>query len=192
SVAKRVGSEATTRRLNRVRRRMGQQIVMSEGAVRGMLRALRAREWVAILQDQYTDPYLGGLWVDFLGLPSAVSGAAARLALKTGATVGVIYAHALSDGRYRCRLLGECAGRSDEDAQTLTQRLTVLLTGAIRRHPSQWLLMYKRWKRWPAGADYEHYPFYAAPWSHAEAQSVYGKPGLENRTFNSELSRVGR
>lgn len=174
SVAKRIGSARTTRRINRLRRQLGQQIVMSDGAIRGLLRALRAREWVALLLDQATDPYQGGVWVDFLGLPASVSAAAARLALKLEAPVGVIFAQALPHGRYRCRLLGACEGHGDGDAAALTQRIAALLAAAIRRHPGQWLTMYKRWKRWPPGHDGAGYPFYASPWSHAEAASVYG------------------
>ncbi len=174
TVAKRIGSARTTRRINRLRRQLGQQIVMSDGAMRGLLRALRAREWVALLLDQATDPYQGGVWVDFLGLPASVSAAAARLSLKLDAPIGVIFAQALPHGRYRCRLLGTCDNGGGGDAAALTQRIAALLTAAIRRHPGQWLLMYKRWKRWPPGHDGAGYPFYASPWSYAEAASVYG------------------
>lgn len=185
SVAKRIGSARTTRRINRLRRQFGQQIVMSDGAIRGLLRALRAQEWVALLQDQATDPYQGGVWVDFLGLPASVSPAAARLALKLDASIGVIFAQALPHGRYRCRLLGTCEGHGDGDAAALTQRIADLLAAAIRRHPGQWLLMYKRWKRWPPGHDGAGYPFYSSPWSHAEATSVYGAARGESASASS-------
>ncbi len=176
SVAKRIGSAVTTRKVNRLRSRLGQSIVMADGAARGLLAALRRNRWVALLLDQATDPMQGGVWTDFLGLRASVSSLAAKLALKTGKPVGVVFAQALPDGRYLCRLLGTCHedGRRDAAPEALTQQIVDLLCAAIRRHPTQWLVMYKRWKRWPRDADGSRYPFYSAPWSHEEAAGVYG------------------
>ena len=164
SVAKRIGTSATTQRLNRQRRALGQKIVMADGAVRGLVRALGAREFVALLIDQHVDPADGGVWVDLFGLPAAVSSTPARLAMKFQVPVGVCFAQSLPDGRYRCRLLGACAPASGDDPVRATQQIIDLLAGAIRRHPSQWLLGYKRWKRWPPDADPAAFPFYARPW----------------------------
>ena len=164
SVAKRVGTSATTQRLNHYRRALGQKIVMAEGAVRGLVRALGAGEFVALLIDQHVDPAEGGVWVDLAGLPVAVSSAPARLAMKYQVPVGVCFAQSLPDGRYRCRLLGTCTPAPDDDPVRVTQQIIDLLAGAIRRYPSQWLLGYKRWKRWPPEADASRYPFYARPW----------------------------
>jgi lauroyl/myristoyl acyltransferase len=163
SVAKRVGTSDTTASLNRYRRSLGQKIVMTEGAVRGLVRALQAGEYVALLLDQHVEPQQGGVWVNLFGLQAAVSSAAARLARKFAVPVAVCFAQALPDGRYRCRLLGACQADSD-DPEPMTQRIMDLMAGAIRRYPSQWLVSYKRWKRWPVGADPRAYPFYARPW----------------------------
>ena len=163
SVAKRIGTPDTTTTLNRYRRSLGQKIVMSEGAVRGLVRALQAKEYVALLLDQHVEPQQGGVWVNLFGLQAAVSSAAARLARKFAVPVAVCFAQALPDGRYRCRLLGVCEADAD-DPVPMTQQIMDLLARAIRRYPSQWLLSYKRWKRWPPGAAAGQYPFYARPW----------------------------
>jgi Kdo2-lipid IVA lauroyltransferase/acyltransferase len=164
SVAKRVGTPETTQRLNHYRRTLGQKIVMADGAVRGLVRALHAGDFAALLLDQHVDPVDGGAWVDLFGLPVAVSSAAARLAMKFKVPVGVCFAQALPDGRYQCRLLGVCRADPGDDPVRVTQEIISLLAGAIRRYPSQWLLSYKRWKRWPPGADAARFPFYARPW----------------------------
>ena len=164
SVAKQIGTPATTQRLNHYRRALGQKIVMADGAVRGLVRALGAGEFVALLVDQHVDPAEGGVWVDFFGLPAAVSSAPARLAMKYQVPVGVCFAQSLPGGRYRCRLLGTCTPAPGDDPAQVTQQIIDLLAGAIRRYPSQWLLCYKRWKRWPPGVDPAAFPFYARPW----------------------------
>ena len=164
SVAKRVGTPATTQQLNHFRRALGQKIVMADGAVRGLVRALGAGEFVALLIDQHVDPAEGGVWVDLFGLQVAVSSAPARLAMKFQVPVVVCFAQSLPDGRYRCRLLGTCIPAPADDPVRVTQQIIDLLAGAIRRYPSQWLLVYKRWKRWPPDADASRFPFYARPW----------------------------
>jgi len=164
SVAKPIGTRATTRRLNHYRRSLGQKIVMADGAVRGLVRALGAGEYIALLIDQYVELADGGAWVDFLGLPAAVTCAPARLAMKFRVPVAVCWAQALPGGRYQCRLLGSCTPAPDDDPVRVTQQFINLMAQAIRRYPSQWLLSYKRWKRWPPGADPATFPFYARPW----------------------------
>ncbi len=164
SVAKQIGTPGTTQCLNRYRSNLGQKIVMADGAVRELVRSLQAKEFVALLLDQHVAPEDGGVWVNLFGLPVAVSSSAARLALKYEMPIAVSFSLALPDGRYDCRLIGVCEASSSGDPVQVTQQIMDLMAGAIRRHPSQWLLSYKRWKRWPPGADATRYPFYAKPW----------------------------
>ncbi len=164
SVAKPIGSAATTRIINAFRSSLGQKIVMADGAVRRLMRALRAGDFVALLLDQHVDTSEGGVWVDFFGLPVAVSNVAGRLSVHDARPVAVCFAQAYPDGHYRLRLLGECTVQSGDDPAAVTQRIMKWLEQGIRRFPSQWLLCYKRWKRWPPGADASQYPDYARPW----------------------------
>lgn len=164
SVAKRIGTAGTTQRINHVRRRLGQKIVMADGAVRGLMRAMQAGDFVALLIDQHVDPGQGGLWIDLFGLPAAVSSVPARLAQRFNVPVAVCFSQTLPDGRCCFRLLGVCEAGEVVDPVRMTQHIMDLMAGAIRRYPSQWLLCYKRWKRWPPGADATRYPAYARPW----------------------------
>lgn len=163
SVAKQIGSPGTTRLLNRFRHALGQKIVMSAGAVRGLVNALRAGDYIALLIDQHVEPRDGGIWIDFFGLSASVSSMAARLAIKFNRSIMVCYAQAMPDGSYRGRLLGVCHPAAGDDPARMTQRIIDLMADAIRRHPSQWLVSYKRWKRCPQGADITTFPFYCKP-----------------------------
>ena len=165
SVAKHIGTAGTTQRLNRIRRRLGQKVVMADGAVRGLIRALQAGDFVALLLDQHVDPTQGGVWIDFFGLPAAVSSMPARLSQRFKVPVGICIAQSLPDGRYCCHLLGVCETVDSDDPTSMTQAIMNVLATCIRRQPSQWLLAYKRWKRWPPGADSSQYPAYARPWT---------------------------
>ncbi len=164
SVAKQIGTPGTTAYINRFRQGLGQKIVMADGALKGLVQALQAKEFVALLLDQHFDPAHGGVWVDLFGLPVAVSSSAARLSMKYEVPIGVCFAQAFPDGRYRSRLIGVCEASSSSDPVQVTQQIMDLMAREIRRYPSQWLLSYKRWKRWPPGADASQYPFYAKPW----------------------------
>lgn len=149
----------------------GVEIVTRQGAIRGLLRALRQKKHVALLLDQNTKPEEGGLFVNFFGLSIPMSTAAAVLSERTDAPVIPIFCRAEANGTYTVYSLPSL--KRDELAQaganiihTITQTIAALFEQEIRARPEQWLWMYKRWKYidpdWPATA----YPFYAKPLRH--------------------------
>ncbi|MFA5043195.1 MAG: lysophospholipid acyltransferase family protein [Kiritimatiellia bacterium] len=146
----------------------GVEIVTRQGAIRGLLRALRQKRHVALLLDQNTKPEEGGLFVGFFGLSIPMSTAAAVLSERTGAPVLPIFCRAGANGAYTVYSLpslqrAELAQVGPNIIHTITQTIAALFEQEIRAHPDQWLWMYKRWKYidpdWPASA----YPFYAKP-----------------------------
>lgn len=161
SVAKPIGSPGTSALLRKSREATGQEILYHKGAIRGLVRALREKRWVAIIQDQYTDPRQGGCFVDFLGRPAAVSTAAAALSLRMSAPVLVGACLRDARGRYHCRLMTMLSGGGGEDVAGMTQSITDAYTRIIRRFPGQWLWMYKRWNRVPHDGQPGDFPFYA-------------------------------
>jgi KDO2-lipid IV(A) lauroyltransferase len=160
AVAKPFGSEAVTELLNGLRGARGQEIVQVKGAIRGLMKALRQGRNVGLVQDQYTAPSDGGIWVDFMGLPATVSNAAGTLATRLKLPVYVMLCEAHSDGTYLTRC-AQCLEPEDRTAEAMTQAVTSALTRAILEKPEQWLWMYRRWKRVKPGDDPERYPFYA-------------------------------
>lgn len=148
--------------LGHLRREAGQQVETRSGAVRGLLKALRAQRHIALIMDQNTLPREGGLFVDFFGLPAPVSKAAATLGRHTGAPIVVAVSRACPDGTYRiiCEPGFHVGAMTDEE---VTRRIVERFEVRIRECPGQWLWMYKRWKFVPPGAARERYPFYAKP-----------------------------
>jgi len=164
SVGKPLGTPATTRRLNDFRRRLGQEIVLAEGAVLPLLRTLKKGKNIAVLADQHLAKDMGGVWADFLGLPALTAPTPAFFAQRvSGTLIGVAYLQARPDGSYRCAtpvIVSQVEGESIEE---LTQRITDASSQLIRRFPTQWLFAYKRWCDIPSGADPAAFPFYARP-----------------------------
>jgi KDO2-lipid IV(A) lauroyltransferase len=134
------------RELWRLRRPFGLERIEQRGAARRMYKLLRAGGRVGVALDQRVPPE-EGIDVTFLGRPSLASPLPAYLSLVTGAAV--VPAFALpAGGRYRLALepaiLPE--GGGPEAVAALTQRYMDVLAAAIRRHPEQWLWMYRRWR----------------------------------------------
>lgn len=134
--------------LERMRRATGNRVIYREGALRRVLRALRANECVAILIDQHIAS-VDAVKVDFFNRPAATTSALATLALRTGAPLVPAFALPLSGGRYR--LVYEHpvelppAGSADP-IREVTQRCTDVLEMYVRRHPHLWLWMHRRWR----------------------------------------------
>lgn len=146
----------------------GVEIVTRQGAIRGLLRALRQGKHVALLLDQNTKPEEGGLFVNFFGLSIPMSTAASVLSERTGAPVIPVFCRANAKGTYTVYSLPplrreELAQKGPNIIHTMTQTIAALFEKEIHASPEQWLWMYKRWKYidpdWPAAA----YPFYSKP-----------------------------
>lgn len=151
-----------------LRRVTGQEVVARKGAVRSLLKALRAGRKIALVMDQNTKPVEGGIFVDFLGLPAPVSTAPALLALRTGAPIIIGITVPTPDGRYATLPLIDVPTNAptedqEEAVRWITARIADELSAVIRAHPEAWVWSYKRWKIRPAGAREADYPFYSRP-----------------------------
>ncbi len=146
----------------------GVEIIYQRGAVRKLLRALRAGRHVALLLDQNTKPEDGGVFVDFFGLPIPMSSAAAVLAERTGKPIAPVFCAGDDSGHYtiyaRPMLETTPAAASAADAvQAATQNIAAVFEREISAAPGQWLWMYKRWKYVCPDLPRSAYPFYAKP-----------------------------
>jgi lauroyl/myristoyl acyltransferase len=147
--------------LQRLRMRTGSVAVPRSGAVRSLLRALRAGHTIGLVLDQNTVPSEGGIWVPFFGVPVVVSNAAGLLAVKTGTSLVTIIAVADSKGVYHFDLCDRLAP-SGLTAEQITEEMTRRLEACIRKHPEAWLWSYKRWRYYRPGDDAERFPYYAS------------------------------
>ncbi|MCZ7591213.1 MAG: hypothetical protein M5U15_03240 [Kiritimatiellae bacterium] len=168
SVAATLKNHRVDELFNSLREATGQHVVARKGAARPLMKALRENRKIALVLDQNTKPIEGGVFVDFLGRPAPISGAAALLALRTGAPLIVDVLLPIAGGRYRSRetvFIDKTGLPSDHDAAilVLTQRIADVLSEIIRRHPEYWVWSYKRWKIRPPDAKAEDYPYYSRP-----------------------------
>ncbi len=164
SVFKPFGSGAVSRRMKAFRESCGQGVIPRDGAMKGVLRALREGDAVGMVLDQHTDARDGGIYLDFFGLPASFSSVVGAVAHKFRVPVYVC-AMALDEERDRYVFRSVRGFTAEETAATdpteITRGIAAALEGMIRRWPEQWIWSYRRWKRWPPGDDPSRYPSYA-------------------------------
>jgi len=154
-VIRRLDNPLVDRMVNRIRCRHGNRVLHKDDFARGLLAAMRAGETVGILMDTNMTPPQG-LFVPFFGVPACTASGLARVALRTGAAVVpgfLLWEEA--ERRYVLHFYPEVAlvdtGDTEADTAENTARFTAVLEEAIRRYPSQWLWMHRRWKTRPPG-----------------------------------------
>jgi Kdo2-lipid IVA lauroyltransferase/acyltransferase len=134
--------------LERIRTSTGNSVIYRQGAVRRILRALAANHGVALLIDQHLHTP-DAVYVDFFRRPAATTSALAALALRTGAPVIPVFALPLSRGRYRLvyeHPVDPPRADTPDAVRDFTQRCTDVLEMYVRRHPTLWLWMHRRWR----------------------------------------------
>jgi KDO2-lipid IV(A) lauroyltransferase len=134
--------------LERVRTATGNTVIYRSGAIRRVLRMLQARQGVAMLIDQHMHSR-DAIYVDFFERPAATTSMLAALALRTGAPVVPVFALPLPRGRYKLvyeHTVDPPAADTPDAIRAFTQRCTDVLEMYVRRHPSLWLWMHRRWR----------------------------------------------
>jgi KDO2-lipid IV(A) lauroyltransferase len=144
------------------------KMIPMQGAVRGLLRALHKKKYIALVLDQNTKPRDGGVFIDFFGLPVPMSTSAAILAERVNAPIVPLFCVAQPKGDYLIYALppiktAEAPTRSPESFRDITQKIASVFQQEIEKHPEQWMWMYKRWKHIKPGMSPSAYPYYAKP-----------------------------
>ena len=148
--------------LSRMRRITGLKLIPKEGAIKPLIKTLKAGGRIAMLIDQNILPEDGGVFVDFFGLPVPVTKAPASLSSINDSAVVFIYCIADNRGFYRAYGVPvKEASAAPLDEVEMTRKIARIQEQEIRRNPGQWLWMYKRWKYIPDGAPESRYPSYA-------------------------------
>lgn len=147
--------------LHRIRTASGQIVVGRAGALSRVIEHLGKKGRTALAVDQNIMPQEGGCFVDFFGVPAAMTRATSTLSRKAGAPVIPMFCRAERDGTYCVYALPELWPLKGESAEAFAQRIAHVFEAEIRSRPEQWLWMYKRWKSFAPGRDRQGYPFYA-------------------------------
>ncbi len=152
SVARTLDNPHLDRFLRTFRERTGQKLIPKSGGYDQILEVLQSGRALSMLADQ--DAGHRGLFVDFFGRQASTHKAIALLAIEHQAPVVVGVARRIGPGfRYEIRCAEviqpeEFTGSAD-DARLLTQRYTSALEDLIRRDPTQYLWLHRRWKHQP-------------------------------------------
>jgi Kdo2-lipid IVA lauroyltransferase/acyltransferase len=141
--------------LAEVRGKTGNFVIYRHGAIRKVLRTLASGQGIAMLIDQHMHSP-DAIYVDFFERPAATTSMLAALALRTGAPVVPVFALPLEGGRYRLIYEHPVAppqADSPDAVREFTQRCTDVLEMYVRRYPSLWLWMHRRWRDAPLPAE---------------------------------------
>jgi len=140
--------------LEQVRTSTGNSVIYRQGAIRRVLRELQAKHGIAMLIDQHMHS-ADAIYVNFFERPAATTSMLAALALRTGAPVVPVFALPLPGGRYKMiyeHAVPPPADAAPEAIREFTQRCTDVLEMYVRRYPSLWLWMHRRWRDAPLPA----------------------------------------
>ncbi len=167
SVAAVTKNQAVDKHLNALRQRTGQTIIAREGAMRTLIARFRKNGKAAFVLDQNTAESEGGIWVDFLGMPTPVSSAPAHLAYRTGTEIIFAFSHPQKGGKYEA-FTGKVIQpppydkQQDQEAivKDLTQQILDVVSKEILAYPETWLWSYKHWRNVAPGDDPTKYPTY--------------------------------
>jgi len=137
-----------------IRTQMQMPSIPRGAALRGILKALREKKFVALLADQ--DAGSNGLFIDFLGRPASTGRGPAAFVLKTQAPIVFCVAIRQPGGYHRveAELLTfdfskNNAADDEEKLRQITVAWTKVLEKYIRRYPDHWFWMHRRWKTKP-------------------------------------------
>ena len=127
--------------LSRHRERMGVRTFPTSNSPLAAVRHLRGGGFLGTLVDQRVKS--GGTVVRFLGRPTRMTDAPARLALATRVPLVVMAIHRLADHRHSARIAPPIEPSGTPTA--LTQLLAMKLESEIRACPEQWMWFHPRW-----------------------------------------------
>jgi KDO2-lipid IV(A) lauroyltransferase len=136
-----------------IRESSGLQIIPRRTSALAAVRKLKRNEIVGILADQNTRKQ--NVFVDFFGVKAATTPGPAVLALRTGAHLVPVFM--LREGPGRHRLIVEepiepvRTGDQEADVIATTQKCADILERYVRKYPSQWFWVHRRWRSRPHG-----------------------------------------
>jgi KDO2-lipid IV(A) lauroyltransferase len=133
------------RLLTEQRRRMGVQTFSSRALPIQAVRHLKQGGLLGVLADQRVKK--GGVLVEFLGQPTQMTDAPARLALAAGAPIVPVAIRRLSDQTHLASVTPAILPEGDQArVDALTQAVAGRLEDLILKAPEQWIWIHPRWE----------------------------------------------
>lgn len=147
-IARRQNNPWLNRMVERMRVRYNSTVIYKQGALKGILSALKKAELIGILADQAVFPEDGAL-IDVMGRKAWASKAPVIISQKSGAPLVPVFIHREGD-RHVITFYPEhrfSGDTSDEGIRRETQALSRYVEEYIIAHPTQWYWVHRRWKR---------------------------------------------
>jgi Kdo2-lipid IVA lauroyltransferase/acyltransferase len=148
-VARQVDNPYLNRVVERTRKKYGNSVIYKKGALKKILLALKKNEVVGILMDQSVLSS-EGVMADFLGKKDYTMKTPAIISRKTGSPVVPLFIRREKDGHVI--EIGEAVTQdnsedSDQAVFNDTVHFSMAIEDYIRKNPSEWLWIHRRWKR---------------------------------------------
>ncbi len=148
-VARRIRNPLVDRAVTRIRERFGGTVIPHRRAAPAVLRAVRSGGIVAFVMDQRA-LLREAVRSTFFGRPVATNRGLAVLALRTGAPVLPCFARREKGGRHvltvDAPLEPPDSGPFEERVRRFTAQFDAVIESAVRRNPSQWFWVHRRWR----------------------------------------------
>lgn len=148
-VARPLNNPYLNRLVEKTRAKYGNRVIYKKGALKELLLSLKRNEVVGILMDQSVVASEGVI-TEFLGKKDHTMKTPAIVAMKTGSAVLPVFIRRVNGG-HRLEIGGEIeldrSADGDADVLNNTKKFSGYIEEYIRRNPSEWLWMHRRWKR---------------------------------------------
>jgi KDO2-lipid IV(A) lauroyltransferase len=152
--------EIIERDFQAARSRLGLKTVHSyprEACVSQSLKALRDKELLVVLLDQNTGSK-SGVYVDFFGQKAGTATGPIIFAMRTGAPLLPIFTLRVGDSDRHTVVIEkhfylEQKATDEETIQYNVQKLTNIIEGYVRKYPTEWGWMHRRWKSRPKSQE---------------------------------------
>ena len=120
--------------------------------IKQLIEAIKGKQFICLLPDQYFDK---GIDVNFFGKPAMTAKAPANLALKYNLPISFGYcvrthgAHfkVYTAGPYKVNDLVKNLDNVEDKEFAITEKINEIIEGWIKKDPSQWCWIHKRWDR---------------------------------------------
>jgi KDO2-lipid IV(A) lauroyltransferase len=148
-VARPINNPILNRLIENVRQEFGNRVIYKQGALKEILRELKAGRTVGILMDQSVLPNEGVI-VEFLGRPAWTIKTPAIIARKTGAPVIPVFIRRNGE-RHIIEIHDEVKlSKNPEPEEAIRediQKFTRFIENYVKQNPTEWLWIHRRWKR---------------------------------------------
>jgi len=133
--------------LNKLRERMGNQVIRKGADIKNIFRVLRKGGNVGILGDQNAGA--AGELLPFFGRPASTAVGPYRFAQASGACLLPAFIHRVKGPFHRIVIEEPMFIGKKDDLRPFAEKYNSLLEKQIRLFPDQWLWMHKKWKMTP-------------------------------------------